>query len=64
MVGERDRARHGRQRSRCFRWNRKEYKKATGVSVLPALAFEDGTFLREESDDLVARIKEGRLAAD
>jgi hypothetical protein len=44
-----------------FRWNRKEYKKATGVNVLPALEFEDGTFLREESDDLVARIKEGRL---
>ena len=44
-----------------FRWNRKDYKKATGVSVLPALEFEDGTFLREESDELVARIKEGRL---
>ena len=44
-----------------FRWNRKEYKKATGVNVLPALEFEDGTFLREDSDDLVARIKEGRL---
>jgi glutathione S-transferase len=44
-----------------FRWNRKAYKKATGVSVLPALEFEDGTFLREESDDLAARIREGRL---
>jgi glutathione S-transferase len=44
-----------------FRWNRKDYKKATGVSALPALEFDDGTLLREESDDLVARIKEGRL---
>jgi hypothetical protein len=29
--------------------------------VLPALELEDGTFLREESDALVARIREGRL---
>ena len=29
--------------------------------MLPALELEDGTFLREESDDLVARIKGGRL---
>jgi hypothetical protein len=30
--------------------------------VLPVIEFEDGTMLREESSDLVARIREGRLA--
>ena len=55
----RSRARSTRQasttrssRSRFSRWNRKAYKEATGVSVLPALEFEDGTFLREESSGL------------
>src|SRR5215212_4366090 len=43
-----------------FRWNRKEYQKATGVNVLPALEFVDGTCLREESAERGARIKGGR----
>jgi hypothetical protein len=47
-----------------FRWNRDDYEKLTGQKVLPAIEFEDGTVLREESKDLVARIKEGRLRAN
>jgi glutathione S-transferase len=47
----------------ALRWNRKEYERQTGQRALPAIEFEDGTFLREESADLAARIREGRLAA-
>ena len=46
-----------------FRWSRKEYEQRTGQRTLPAIEFDDGTFLREESDDLAARIREGRLMA-
>ena len=44
-----------------LRWNRGEYEQRTGTKLLPAIEFEDGTILREESKDLVARIREGRL---
>jgi hypothetical protein len=44
-----------------LRWNRKEYEQRTGQRLVPAIEFEDGTILREESKDLVARIQEGRL---
>jgi hypothetical protein len=44
----------------AVRLNRTGNKKLTG-HVLPAIEFEDGTILREESNDLVARITEGRL---
>ena len=43
------------------RGRRKEYIALTGQSKLPAIQFEDGRVLREESKDLVARIREGRL---
>ena len=35
----------------------------TGQDRLPAIELEDGTVIREESAALVARIREGRLAA-
>ncbi len=41
---------------------RKEYVELTGgVAELPAIEREDGTVVREESDDLVAQIKAGKL---
>jgi hypothetical protein len=43
------------------RGRRKEYQELTGQKVLPAIEFEDGRILREESKDLAARIQEGRL---
>jgi hypothetical protein len=43
------------------RGRRKEYIALTGQAKLPAIQFEDGRVLREESKDLVARIREGRL---
>ena len=33
----------------------------SGQRLLPAIEFEDGTFLREESTDLAARIRDRRL---
>jgi glutathione S-transferase len=33
----------------------------SGQRHLPAIEFEDGTILREESADLAARIRDGRL---
>jgi glutathione S-transferase len=45
----------------ALRRNRHEYERLTGYRVLPAIEFEDGTILREESDALVARIRDGRL---
>ena len=47
----------------ALRWNRKEYERRTGQRALPAIEFEDGTMLREESADLARRIREGRLTA-
>jgi glutathione S-transferase len=47
-----------------FRWSRKELEQHTGQRALPAIEFEDGTYLREESAELAARIKEGRLTPD
>ena len=45
----------------ALRRNRHEYERLTGYRVLPAIELEDGTFVREESDELVARIHDGRL---
>jgi glutathione S-transferase len=45
----------------ALRFNRTEWEKLSGQKVLPAIQLEDGTILREETDDLVARVKEGRL---
>jgi glutathione S-transferase len=47
----------------ALRWNRKELERRTGQRVLPVIEFEDGTLLREESSDLVARIRDRRLQA-
>ncbi len=43
------------------RGRRKEYQALTGRQTLPAIEFEDGHFLHEESDALVARIRGGHL---
>lgn len=44
------------------RSRRKELERVTGQRTLPALEFEDGTTLREESKDMIARIRAGELA--
>ncbi len=43
------------------RSKRTEYIELTGQKALPAIELEDGTVIREESKDLAARIREGRL---
>ena len=43
------------------RSRRKELERVTGQRTLPALEFEDGTARREESKDLIARIRSGTL---
>ena len=43
------------------RGRRKEYIALTGQQKLPAIEFEDGQVLREDSNALVARIRTGRL---
>ena len=45
------------------RGKRDELEQRTGQRLLPVIELEDGTLLREESKELVARIKEGRLPA-
>jgi glutathione S-transferase len=46
------------------RSRRADYIELTGgESALPAVELEDGTVIREESADLAARIKEGRLGS-
>jgi glutathione S-transferase len=45
------------------RGRRKKLQELTGQNRLPALELEDGTVVREESNDLVTRIEEGRLSA-
>ena len=47
----------------ALRRNRHEFERLTGQRVLPALEFEDGTILREDSSELIDRIKSGRLQA-
>jgi glutathione S-transferase len=43
------------------RSRRKDVIRLTGQSRLPVVEFADGTALREESDAMAARIREGRL---
>lgn len=44
------------------RSKRTAYMELTGgEKALPAIQLEDGTVIREESKDLVARVQEGRL---
>jgi glutathione S-transferase len=45
------------------RGKRTEYIELTGQEVLPAIELEDGTVIREESSELVERIKSGSLGA-
>ncbi len=45
----------------ALRPNRTEYERLAGTRVLPAIEFEDGTILREDSKDLIERIRTGRL---
>jgi glutathione S-transferase len=40
---------------------REDVKRLTGQSAYPAIEFEDGTAYREESADMAARIRDGRL---
>jgi glutathione S-transferase len=40
---------------------RTELMERSGQRLLPAIEFESGTILREESDDLAALIRAGRL---
>jgi glutathione S-transferase len=42
---------------------RTDFAVRSGQRLLPAIELEDGTILREESTDLAARIREGRLPA-
>jgi hypothetical protein len=43
------------------RWRRVELEQRSGQRLVPVIEFEDGTMLREESADLAARIRDGRL---
>jgi hypothetical protein len=43
------------------RSKRTEYQQLAGTDRLPAIELEDGTVIREESKDLAARVREGRL---
>ncbi len=45
------------------RSRRKDYIALTGQKLLPAIQLEDGTVVREESKDLVERVRRGRLNA-
>lgn len=45
------------------RGKRTEIEQRTGQKALPVLELEDGRMIREESKDLAARIREGRLQA-
>ncbi len=45
-----------------LRGRRPEVETKTGQRKLPALEFEDGTTLREESKDLAARIRSGGVS--
>jgi hypothetical protein len=44
-----------------LRFRRKELKEMTGQNRLPAIELEDGTVIREESKEMAARIREGKL---
>lgn len=43
------------------RSKRSELEKVSGQTLLPVIQLEDGTVYREESKDMVARIKSGKL---
>jgi glutathione S-transferase len=43
------------------RSRRKDYIALTGQKLFPAIQLEDGTVIREQSKDLIERIREGRI---
>jgi glutathione S-transferase len=43
------------------RSRRIELERRSGQRLVPAIEFEDGTILREESSELAARVRDGRL---
>jgi glutathione S-transferase len=43
------------------RSRRKDVEKLSGQRMLPVIEFEDGSAYRAESDDMAARIRDGRL---
>ena len=43
------------------RSRRKDLEKLSGQRMLPVIEFEDGSAYRAESEDMAARIREGRL---
>jgi hypothetical protein len=43
------------------RGRRSELHRLSGQRLLPVVEFEDGTILREDSKDLIARIRDKRL---
>jgi glutathione S-transferase len=45
------------------RGRRREVQRLSGQVMLPVIEFEDGTAYREESADMAARIREGKLFA-
>jgi glutathione S-transferase len=45
-----------------LRGKRTEVEQNTGQKALPAIELEDGRWIREESKDLAARVREGGLA--
>ena len=44
-----------------FRSKRDVLEAGTGQRLYPAIQFEDGTWYREQSKDMAARIREGKL---
>jgi Glutathione S-transferase, N-terminal domain len=43
---------------------RAEFAELSGQKLLPAIELEDGTIVREESKELVARIRDGRIVPE
>lgn len=43
------------------RGRRKDVEAATGQTYLPAIEFEDGSWYREETDDMAETVRAGRL---
>jgi hypothetical protein len=54
---------HEQVKEPLMRGRRTNVKEHTGQAKLPALELEDGTWIREESKDLITRIQAGEFAA-
>lgn len=44
-----------------LKWSRPELRRLSGQTWLPVIEFEDGTVYREESKEMAATIRAGRL---